>query len=77
MRLLTMAGKTRSFPRNDPLNSGIKTWMIGTDAMKQDIRIARGEIQLQVPNDSPLSELMMLNEMYTHANDYNDYFVNN
>ena len=72
-----MAGKNRSFARNDPLTSDIKTWMIGSDAMKQDIRIARGEIQLPVPNDSPLNEFMTLNDMYAHADDYSDYFVDN
>lgn len=72
-----MAGKNRSFARNDPLTSDIETWVIGSDAMKQDIRIARGEIQLPVPNDSPLNEFMALNDMYAHADDYSDYFVDN
>jgi hypothetical protein len=59
------------------LASDIKTWMIGSDAMKQDRSIARGAIQLQVPNDSPLNEFMTLNDMYAHADDYSDYFIDN
>ena len=70
-----MAGKQRAFARNDKLTSDMKTWVIGNDAMKQDIRIARGEITAPIPHNSPLNEYMTLYDLCAHAEDYSDYFV--
>lgn len=70
-----MAGKQRAFARMDRLTQNEDTWVIGNELLRQDIRIARGDIQLPMLSNSPFEKYMTLNDLYAHAEDYSDSFV--
>ena len=70
-----MAGKQRAFARTDRLTQDENTWVIGNELLRQDIRIARGDIQLPMLSNSPFEKYMTLNDLYAHAEDYSDSFV--
>jgi hypothetical protein len=51
------------------------TWKIKTEKFKQDIRVARGEIELNFPSFSPFYGRFSMSDLYAHDDDDSDRYT--
>ena len=70
-----LAGKQRRLVVPSKFTADKKSWRISSWQVKQDIRIARNQVQMEIPFASPLSKFMSINDFMAHDINDSDYFT--
>jgi hypothetical protein len=70
-----LAGVNQKLATRSEFSSKPTSWKIGAELVRQDIRLARNEYQLSLPEYSPLKEHITVNDLMAHDIDDSDYFT--